>query len=285
MGYTIAVDVDGTIAALHDVWYYRYNNDYNDNLSTEKVTDWDLHKFVKPECGKKIYDYLKDPSLYDKVEPIETAYEVIQDLELDGHRVIYPTTTPIEASGAKYRWLKKHGFLHSDNDYIEISDKSLLNAEFLVDDAIHNIKSFKNLGIIYRQPWNISFSYPNEAHDWVDFSNKWFDKKYLHPTVASRPLQTREFLRVVFDMYKVHLDKNADYSPANILGTGEVGLMTRVWDKVSRLMNLNGFHIDVELKEFSRSTAPKNESIEDSIMDLAVYCVIWLLYRKGVWGR
>jgi len=74
-------------------------------------------------------------------------------------------------------------------------------------------------------------------------------------------------------------------SSANILGTGELGLMTRVWDKVARLMNLMGFKIELSESRFEAPSAPKNEATIDSILDLSVYSIIWMLYRKGVWGK
>lgn len=283
--YTIAVDVDGTIAALEQAWLARYNRDYGDNMTREQWIDWNVAQFVKPECGSKIYEYLKDPTLYDEVYPIEGALEGVNKLRDEGHRVIFPTTTPIESSGAKYYWLKHYKFLDKDADYIEVADKGLVLADFLLDDGFHNITAFRGTGILYRQPWNVKFDHPHDALDWNDFLTKWNNNSYVHPTIAQRPSQAMGFLNTVMDMYKVHLDKNADYSPANILGTGEIGLMTRIWDKVARLMNLNGFHIDVNLKEFSKPLNPKNESLDDSLMDLAVYAVIWMLYRRGVWGK
>jgi len=107
----------------------------------------------------------------------------------------------------------------------------------------------------------------------------------LHPTEQKRPTQAAAFIDIVMKMYRVHLDKNADYSPANIAGTGEIGLMTRIWDKVARLMNLVGFKIDVSSMQFELSSVPKCEALEDSVLDLAVYAIIWQLYRRGVWGK
>ncbi len=63
----------------------------------------------------------------------------------------------------------------------------------------------------------------------------------LHPTEVSCPEQSAEFLSIVMRMYRTHLDKNADYSPANILGPGMVGIATRLWDKLTRFINLSGF--------------------------------------------
>lgn len=107
-----------------------------------------------------------------------------------------------------------------------------------------------------------------------------------HPTEIRAPQQARAFLETVMQMYRVHLDKNADYSPANIMGAGEIGVMTRLWDKIARLMNLTGFRFVIaEPATFASPSAPKNESIEDNLIDAAVYPIIWKLLRRGVWGK
>lgn len=109
---------------------------------------------------------------------------------------------------------------------------------------------------------------------------------YPHITEQRCPNQSRAFREVLGKMYRTHLDKNADYSPANILGAGELGLVTRLWDKVARLMNLTGFKIDLHTKvSFEAPRDPKNESIEDTYQDLAVYGIIGLLLRWGKWGN
>lgn len=97
------------------------------------------------------------------------------------------------------------------------------------------------------------------------------------------PNQVHEFLKIINKMFRVHLKKNQDYSSFNILCTGEIGLMTRVWDKVSRLMNLIGFNI-MTGKLDNSNKSPQNESVDDSILDLSVYSIIWQILRKGKWG-
>ena len=100
-----------------------------------------------------------------------------------------------------------------------------------------------------------------------------------------RPKQVRGYIDIIMTGYRVHLAKNADYSPTNILGTGEIGLATRVWDKVARLLNLIGFNIDISNSVYNTPKIAKNESFEDNLVDLSVYSIIWQLYRKGIWGK
>lgn len=113
----------------------------------------------------------------------------------------------------------------------------------------------------------------------------WPDFPPVHPVEIARPLQCEEFINTTMKMYRMHLNKNADYSPANILGTGEIGLITRLWDKVARLMNLTGFEIDARLIRHRIMLFPKNESIDDTLIDTANYSIIGLILRKQLWGK
>ena len=107
-------------------------------------------------------------------------------------------------------------------------------------------------------------------------------------TESRCPTQVRAFMDVVMKMYRIHLKKNADYSPANILGTGSVGVVVRMWDKMARIMNLVGFNIS--LKETARYDPKKqisasNEPLEDSFWDMSVYSIISILLDQDAWGK
>jgi hypothetical protein len=99
------------------------------------------------------------------------------------------------------------------------------------------------------------------------------------------PIQCAAFRNRVMGMYRLHVTKNSDYSPANIMGTGEHGIVVRLWDKMARLMNLLGFKVEASYHSYEAPRAPKHESIEDTYMDMAVYALIGLLYRADQWGK
>jgi hypothetical protein len=84
-------------------------------------------------------------------------------------------------------------------------------------------------------------------------------------------------------MYFLHVDKNKDYSPSNIMGTGQAGIATRLWDKCARYMNLIGF--DIKTGEYTAEKQPKNESILDTLIDMANYALIGIIHRFGKWGK
>jgi len=149
----VAIDVDGTVAALDKEWIRRYNRDYNDNMTVEQWTEWDIHKLIKPECGLKIYEYIEDPTIYDDVLPIPFSQVAVGEIKKIS-RVIFVTNSTVGASGAKYNWLKRYGFLNDLKDYVECKDKSLIRASHLIDDRVENLEDFSGIGLLYQQPWN-----------------------------------------------------------------------------------------------------------------------------------
>ena len=88
--------------------------------------------------------------------------------------------------------------------------------------------------------------------------------------------QFKEFLQITKDMYELHVKKNNDYGTDNIGALGEKGIYVRIWDKVSRLK---------ELVWESKEQKVKDESINDTLTDLAIYSIIMLIYRSGKWGK
>ena len=99
----------------------------------------------------------------------------------------------------------------------------------------------------------------------------------------SYPEQFSEYQNILNQMMVLHKQKSEDYSPWNVKGVGEVGVAVRIWDKTARLMNLLGW--DIGTGKISKSKSPKNESIEDTLLDLASYAIILLIVLRGKWGK
>jgi hypothetical protein len=95
--------------------------------------------------------------------------------------------------------------------------------------------------------------------------------------------QSKEFQSILDDLFQMHKKKTADYSAWNIKGAGEQGVAVRLWDKTARLMNLMGW--DIGTGKWSQPKEPKNESVDDTLMDLASYAIIMIVLRRGKWGK
>jgi 5'-nucleotidase len=153
----IAVDVDEVCAQLNKEWLRRYNEEYGDNLTVERLTQWDMSQLVHPHCGKAIFKYLSQTDLYDHIEPYPDALGAVEAMRLAGHRVIFVSSCVRGGYDMKAEWLVKHGFLPDQRilkDFYGASDKSLIQADVLIDDHIENVRNFRGAGLLINRPWN-----------------------------------------------------------------------------------------------------------------------------------
>jgi len=74
---------------------------------------------------------------------------------------------------------------------------------------------------------------------------------------------------VLQELLELFLKKHKDYGKGNILSIKELGIAFRIGEKSERLKHL-----------LMTKNHPSNESVEDTWMDIAVYAIIGVLYRR-----
>ena len=167
--YVIGVDVDDVMLDFVGILLEVYNSEWEDNLIVDDITEWDLTKFVKPECGTKICNYFEDHNLYWAINPIDNAIAGIKFLRLLGHRVVFITHSSLGSSGAKYKKLKELGILDDANDYIEAKDKTLVKFDFLIDDKPKTISDYKlGVPVVFTRPWNKDMNHQPRVNSWLE---------------------------------------------------------------------------------------------------------------------
>ena len=179
----IGLDLDSTLNNLIDVWVDMYNKDYNDNLKT--FSNWDNHKDVKIECGKKIYEYLYKPGIFYSLDIAKNAKDVVEFLSK--HYELYIVTAYIpETCMDKINWVKKHIPDFNLSNVVFLNKKNILNLDYLIDDGPHNIEEFGGIGIVYDRRYNryLGDKYPR-VKDWKDVK-KFFINEIIKDNKAER---------------------------------------------------------------------------------------------------
>lgn len=175
-------DVDDVLGSLVSPTLSIYNKIYDDNLNTSDITEWDITKFVKPECGNKIYDIMTSPSIYDIVTPLEGALDGINFIRSEGIRVVFVTAAFLSVAGRKFIWLEDNDFQPTKENYIETFDKSLIIGDYMIDDNLTNVRSTnaKNK-ILFNAPWNLGLKWSgNRANNWnnvIELYKIWTNNK------------------------------------------------------------------------------------------------------------
>jgi 5'-nucleotidase len=169
----LGIDLDTTLNNLNEEWLRRYNDDYDDNL--KEYPTWDINKWVKPECGEKIFNYLHEPNFFYNLGIRENAKEVFEFLS-NYFDIYIVTAYSVDACVDKVRWVEKHLPNFNVENIIFCNDKSVLNLDYLIDDGPHNIVGFKQIGIIYDMSYNrylknCDWTILPRVCDWLDIKN------------------------------------------------------------------------------------------------------------------
>lgn len=80
---------------------------------------------------------------------------------------------------------------------------------------------------------------------------------------------------ILTDLSTTYEAKNADYGDSvgdTYKKFGDVSFLTRITDKYNRILSL---------ADKGECGAVKDESMDDTILDIANYCILWLVERRA----
>lgn len=149
---------------------------YNQGFGT-RITKADL-------LGKKIYDvvgqaqaaaaraYLDDPDFFVDLPLMERSQMVIE--RLTKKHEVFVTSAAMDHPNsfpAKYVWLKKHFPFIPDKNIVFCGDKSIIRADFMVDDSVPNLEVFSGQGIVFTAPHNVFNTDFPRVNGWLEVAD------------------------------------------------------------------------------------------------------------------
>ena len=171
---TILCDVDEVINNLVEKILVEYNKQYNDSLTLNDITDWEVKKFIKPECENIFTEFGTDEFL-SSLELLPKAKEVIGKL-MAKYNFYFVTSTYPDHVRVKDEWLKRNIPQYDSGMLVVCRDKHLVHGDILIDDCIgnftldHTKDSPVKYNFIFDKPWNRSVQEDNtknfRVHGW-----------------------------------------------------------------------------------------------------------------------
>lgn len=181
----LLVDLDGICADLAGKWLSVYNREWNDDLTLDEIVEWEWHRFVRPECGKRIYHYLSRPGFFADLHPIPGAIPVLERLQARAELVVL-TASPRAAMADKVAWVRRHlPFVPRENIIITYR-KDLVRGDVLFDDAPRNLRYFQGVRVMLDYPYNRHFHQCYRVRDWAEFER--LMDRVLADLAAGRPV-------------------------------------------------------------------------------------------------
>jgi len=164
----IAIDMDEVIADFNAKHLQVFNKDYNDNVTVTDLMGTRL-RLLRPHLQQEIIAYLHDPTFFRDLPVMEGSQEVIR--ELHERYDIFITTAAMEfpaSFNAKYEWLREHFSFLNDLNFVFCGDKSIIHADYLIDDNARHFEHFSGQGILFTSPHNVNETGYVRVNNWAE---------------------------------------------------------------------------------------------------------------------
>ncbi|MCP3930392.1 MAG: 5'(3')-deoxyribonucleotidase [Bacteroidetes bacterium] len=170
----IAVDMDEVMAEVRPKLLDLYEREFGIRLKHE---DYFGKKIYEIEGAKKIRKFIDEPGFFADLPVMEDCQEVLREL-MDRYEV-FITTAAMEfrySLTEKYDWLQYHfPFIHWKN-FVFCGDKSIIQADYMIDDHAFNFDNFDGQGILFTTSHNIYEDRYPRVDNWKDVRSYFADK-------------------------------------------------------------------------------------------------------------
>lgn len=167
MKKTLVFDMDNVCCDLQTVWLNLYNRKFRENIKREHIRSYDIHNWVR--AGYAIYELIDNPHVFRILPPLPYAVEGLKYLIRQGHKILICSAATKSQIDGKLDWLRFHVPQIKREDIIFSQDKSIVEADFMFDDALHNLyNSSCRIPVVFTQPWNSKNKDFVRVDNWLD---------------------------------------------------------------------------------------------------------------------
>jgi len=165
----IAVDMDEVIAdalARFQEWYAR---DYQLTLTREELLGKHAVDVVPPEHQPALRAYPSADGFFRDLPIIQDSQQVLR--RLSERYELYIATAAMEFPTSfvdKYNWLQQHFDFIPWSNFVFCGDKSIINADYLIDDNAYNFDGFRGEGILFDAPHNAHETRYRRVRSWQE---------------------------------------------------------------------------------------------------------------------
>ena len=173
----ICVDMDEVMADTLSEHLRRYNEAFDENLATADLWGKGLWDVVANDRQTQLRAFLDADDFFADLPVMPDAPEVMRDLA--GRFEVFVATqamTVPNSFGPKYRWLLRHFPFLPPTHFVFCGDKSILRADYLIDDMPRNLLRFEGTGILYSAPHNLAAGGFTRVADWREVAAYFADR-------------------------------------------------------------------------------------------------------------
>ena len=163
----IAIDMDEVLADTLGEHIIRYNRDHDEAITKADLEGKWLWEIVSVDRQERLEGYLRSEDFFEDLEVMADSQRVVKDLAMQYE--VFIATAAMEfpnSFGPKFRWLRRHFPYLPPTHFVFCGDKSILKADYLIDDQPLHFRRFSGEGILFSAPHNLNVTGYRRVDSW-----------------------------------------------------------------------------------------------------------------------
>ncbi len=152
----VCVDMDEVMADTLSEHLRRYNESFDEAVTMDDLAGKGIWEFTPLDRRQQLRAFLDAEDFFEDLPLMPGAQEILKDLSTRFEIFVATQAMTVPNSlGPKYRWLQRHFPFIPPTHYVFCGDKSILHADYLLDDLPRNLLIFKGRGVLFTAPHNL----------------------------------------------------------------------------------------------------------------------------------
>ena len=146
-----------------------YNADFGLELTPTHFHGHHVFDLIDPAHKSRAYEYFQREDFFAEIPVMAGSTEVVQ--ELADQYEVFITTAAMDVPCSftpKFRWLQQHFPFIPTSRIVFCGDKSIIAADYMIDDNVRHLRNFRGEGILYTAPHNVHETAFRRVNDWQD---------------------------------------------------------------------------------------------------------------------
>lgn len=173
MNSRIAIDMDEVLADTLTKHLTVYNLEHGESLTKRDLEGKKIYDVVRADRRERVREYPRALDFFRDIPIMPGSQEVLPRL-LECYEV-FITTAAMEyptSFVAKYEWIREHFPFFPDSHIVFCGDKSIIAADFLIDDNAHHFARFSGQGLLFSAPHNLFEARYPRLDSWQDIRSR-----------------------------------------------------------------------------------------------------------------
>ncbi len=146
----------------------RYNADFGTSITPGNLEGKWLWQVVPPERHVALEGYLNEPDFFADLPVMADSQRVLKRLSRDHEVFVASAAMEVPFSfAAKFRWMAHHFAFIPPSHTVFCGDKSILAADYLIDDNPRQLRAFRGEGLLFSAPHNHGVTEWRRMENWL----------------------------------------------------------------------------------------------------------------------